>query len=104
MVIQVAGRRDDNSEEVLLRTPYPPQSPSCVHALGRDRPGMAPQEEGKQGRQIWEGLPREKTRPSTQEMLPCCGCLRNVLEAQGSLARTRAWFLCSHTRGGHHER
>lgn len=34
------------------------------------------------------------TRRSTQEMLPCCGCSRNVLEARDSLASTGALFLC----------
>lgn len=30
-----------------------------------------------------------------QEMVPCCGCLRIVLEARDSLASTGALFLCA---------
>lgn len=81
-------------KKVLLLIPYPQQSPTRVHAPGDRIEPACPPQGGQQGRQGWEGLPRGKTGRSTQEMLPCCGCSRNVLEAQGSLASTGAWFLC----------
>lgn len=68
--------------------------PACIAPGEQIEPACHPQEGGQQGRQGWEGVPRGEPGRSTQEMLPCCGCSRNVLEAQGSLASTGAWFLC----------